>query len=96
MWNLNLDLDLDLDLNLNLNLDLDLDLELDLGVNLALDLGWIWDRSGVDVGSGSDPALIRHFPAPRLISRRTSSDGWRAVPPTGHILDPLLTSIRTL
>ena len=56
-------------LMMNLNLDQDLELELELGVNLALDLGWIWDRSGVDVGSGSDPALIRHFPASRFKSR---------------------------
>ena len=75
-------------------------MDLDLHLDLDLELGWIWGDSGMDLGSGSesgpDPALIRHFPASRLKSRRSATDGWRAGPPTGHILDPFLTTIRTL
>ena len=56
----------------------------------------MWDGSGVDLGSGSesgpDPALIKDPASNPAALRR---DGWRAVHPTGHILDPFLTTIRT-
>ena len=73
--------------------------EVDLGW-IWMDLEWIWGGSGVDLGSGSesgpDPALMELvFAIPLQIPPELGSDGWRAGPPSGHILDPFLTSIRT-
>ena len=64
-------------------------------------LGWIWGGSGVALGSGSesgpDPALMElFFVIPLQIPPEFEEVGWRAGPPTGDILDPFLTSIRTL
>ena len=73
-----------------------------------MDLGWIWDGSGVDLGwiwvdpVGPVPARsgIRFWadsdriPDTTALPRRIRDS--RAVTPSGHILDPFLTTIRTL
>ena len=69
---------------------------MDLGwiwLGSGMDLEWIWGGSEVDLGSGLEsgpnPALIRHFfVIPLEIPPKLGRDGWRAVPPTGDILDP--------
>ena len=73
-----------------------------------VDLGWIWDGSGVDLGwiwmDPVGPVLarsgIRFWPdsdrIPHTTALRSRSGRQRAVTPSGHILDPFLTSIRTL
>ena len=70
----------------------------------GVDLEWIWDGSGVDLGwiwdPVRDPALIRfrsgYFHNPASNPANSRHGGWRAGPPTGDILDPFFTSIRTL
>ena len=57
----------------------------------GMDLGWIWNGSGMDLGSGcspiSDPTQIR-FPPDRKLAIRPVRQ--RAVTPSGHIRDPFL------
>ena len=71
-------------------------MDLDLHLDLDLELGWIWGDSGMDLGWIWDPALARFSSGFRGTGARGTDDGSRAVTPSGHILDPFLTSIRTL
>ena len=63
----------------------------------GMDLGWIWGGSGRP-GSGPvrDPVLVRFGANSSYYGARAWIPGSRAVTPCGHILDPFLTSIRTL
>ena len=78
---------------LNLDLDLDLVQDLDLDLDQDLDLGWIWGGSGVDLESGPDPA-------PELFALENCSNfalqRFRAVTPSGDILDPFLPLLEPL